>query len=253
MAGMRIALVAMAKDEDPYIGEWIEYNLKLGFDQIHLYLNDWEYSSNNEGVKTIEINGDGMHMKSYRHFLENHSDQYDWAAFFDVDEFLVLKKHQGVKDFVFDISNQFETNQIGINWVFFGDNGISEFPEGTTGVLERFTKRQIGCENTIKSIVKMSPGISPGYFVNPHFYYYDGISPEGLRTEGPYNQRGDTEIAQINHYFSKTRDEYRKKIDRGRSDLQQGSPEYYRTWDEFDNANKNDIEDLLALTFYRKN
>ena len=28
------------------------------------------------------------------------SDGYDWVAFFDVDEFLVLKKHKNIKDFI---------------------------------------------------------------------------------------------------------------------------------------------------------
>jgi hypothetical protein len=248
---MNIALVAIAKDEDPYIEEWIKYNLKLGFDQIHLYLNDWRYYTSNSRVKTIEFNGNAIQMKCYGHFLRNYSEQYDWAAFFDIDEFLVLKKHRGIKNFVGDVSNQFETNQIGINWVFFGDNGLSEFPDGTTGVLERFTKRQIGCEGIIKSIVKMSPGMYPENFINPHFYYHDGISPDGVRTAGPYNENGDTEIAQINHYFSKTREEFQRKISRGRADLQPGSPGYCRTWSEFDSANKNEIEDLDALEFFR--
>ena len=40
---------------------------------------------------------------------------------------------------------------------------------------------------------------------------------------------------------------------RGRADLPKTNPEYYRTWDQFDFTNKNEIEDLSALIFYRKN
>jgi hypothetical protein len=34
---MKSALVAIAKDEDDYINEWIEYHFKIGFDNIILY------------------------------------------------------------------------------------------------------------------------------------------------------------------------------------------------------------------------
>lgn len=250
---MKVALVAIAKDEDSYIDEWIEYNIKCGFDQIFLYLNDWNYIPKDNRVKTIEFNGIARQLDCYRDFLKNHSQNYDWAAFFDVDEFIFLKKHRDINHFVEDISSQFQTNQICLNWVFFGDNGISKFPEGTTGVLERFTKRQSTGESTIKSIVRMENGIYPDNFVNPHYYHYEGVSPSGFRTNGPYNDNIDVEVAQINHYFSKTREEYQMKISRGRSDLPENSPEYYRTWGEFDMANKNEVEDLGALNFYRKN
>jgi len=37
----KIALVTMAKDEDFYLQEWIDYHLKLGFDDIFIYQNNW--------------------------------------------------------------------------------------------------------------------------------------------------------------------------------------------------------------------
>lgn len=37
----KVALAAIAKDEDNYIEEWIRYNLKLGFDKIIIYQNNW--------------------------------------------------------------------------------------------------------------------------------------------------------------------------------------------------------------------
>lgn len=34
---MKTALVCIAKNEDNYIDEWIEYHLMLGFDRIFVY------------------------------------------------------------------------------------------------------------------------------------------------------------------------------------------------------------------------
>ena len=52
---MKVAIVAIAKDEDPYIEEWIEYNLKCGFSKIYIYLNDWDYTTDSYMVETIKI------------------------------------------------------------------------------------------------------------------------------------------------------------------------------------------------------
>jgi len=32
-----VALIAIAKDEDEYLKEWVDYNLKVGFDDIYVY------------------------------------------------------------------------------------------------------------------------------------------------------------------------------------------------------------------------
>ena len=41
----KIALVTMAKDEDLYLQEWIDYHLKLGFDDIFIYQNNWRFNA----------------------------------------------------------------------------------------------------------------------------------------------------------------------------------------------------------------
>ena len=39
---MKTALVAVAKDEDHYIDEWVEYHQKIGFDDVYIYGDEWE-------------------------------------------------------------------------------------------------------------------------------------------------------------------------------------------------------------------
>ena len=34
---MKVVLVCIAKDEDNYVEEWLDYNHKLGFDEIIMY------------------------------------------------------------------------------------------------------------------------------------------------------------------------------------------------------------------------
>jgi hypothetical protein len=56
-------------------------------------MNDWIFPIDDDFVIQIPFSGRGIQVKSYNHFITNYRHSYDWAAFFDCDEFLVLKKH----------------------------------------------------------------------------------------------------------------------------------------------------------------
>ena len=40
---MKIAIVCIAKDEDNYLREWLDYHFKIGFDHIYVYQNNWHF------------------------------------------------------------------------------------------------------------------------------------------------------------------------------------------------------------------
>ena len=147
---MKIALVCIAKNEDDYIQEWVNYNKKLGFDDIFIYQNDWICQIDEPNLIKIEFNGLNQQTNAYNNFIQNYHNNYDWVAFFDVDEFLVLKKHNNIKEFIMDYD---EYSSIGINWVLFGDNDLNSV-DNNYEVLSRFTKRQSSINPHIKSIIK---------------------------------------------------------------------------------------------------
>jgi hypothetical protein len=239
---MKVALVCVAKNEDLYIQEWIDYNLKLGFDDIIIFQHEWNYEIKHPKVKTYKIIGENIQVPTYNHFLKNYEGMYDWAAFFDVDEYLVLKKHNNIKSFISDYSM---FNNIAINWVLFGDNNIGEFSESDSSVVNRFTKRQQLINRHVKTISKVS---SKYTFVTPHNTETMWVSPDNKLGSGPFNPEGKDEVAQINHYFCKTKIEFEEKIKRGRADTKKGQG--IRTWQDFDNHNFNEVEDLSAKNFF---
>lgn len=238
---MKVALVCVAKNEELYIQEWIDYNLKLGFDDIIIYQHDWDYEISHPQVHTFKITGQNIQTKTYNDFMKKFEGIYDWAAFFDVDEFLVLKKHQDIKSFISDYLN---FNNIGINWVLFGDNNIDTFDESNSSVLTRFTKRESRINRHIKTISKVNPKFS---FNTPHNTDSMWVSPENQLGVGPWNLNGKNDIAQLNHYFCKTKPEFQMKISRGRADTVKGQG--IRTWKDFDDHNFNEVEDNLAKNF----
>jgi hypothetical protein len=238
--GIKVALVCIAKNEDDYIQEWIDYNLKLGFDQIYIYQNDWRCSIEHPNVTKIEYDGVGRQNEAYNDFMQERSSNYDWVAYFDVDEFLVLKKHFSIKDF---INSYMEYNVIGINWRLFGDNGLTEKGDDLS-VLKRFTKRQKGLNPHVKSIVKVT---DPPMRVGLHTSEKENVLVVGTNGKtfvGPLNYEGDYRVAQLNHYFTKTKQEFIEKCARGRASIN-----LFRKVEEFDEHNPNEVDDFIARNF----
>ena len=60
----KIALVTLAHKDDLYIQEWIEYNLKLGFDDIFIYQNNWKWDGYKPNDKVHIYDYDGQTYKS---------------------------------------------------------------------------------------------------------------------------------------------------------------------------------------------
>jgi hypothetical protein len=240
-ANMKVALVCIAKDEDEYIKEWIDYHKKLGFDNIFVFENNWRCKVQDEIVTTIEFDGEVKQIPAYNTFIDRFRYDYDWVAFIDVDEFVVLKKHENIKEFLKEYDSV--ENGIAINWVLFGNNEHDE-PSEKWSVLERFTKREIIPNSHIKTFLKLKRfGVK---MVNPHHPNVMLNDTNLSEIIGPFNIKGNIDVAQINHYFCKTLPEFRKKIKRGRADIKVG-----RSIDDWKSHNKNEVDDFLALNYLK--
>jgi Glycosyl transferase family 2 len=242
------ALCCIALDEELYIDEWIQYHLKIGFDAIHVYDN----SENNvlsflenryqDSVYVVHYQGRCMQIPAYNHFVQVNRDRYRWCAMMDIDEFLVLRKHKSVKEL---LKEHCIEGALSLNWIFFGTNGHEKFINEP--VLKRFTKRQTGVNQQVKTISCMD---DIDYYENPHFPVLKSNrlqhDCDGNFFSGALNSRGTEEIACIYHYFLKSKEEFGKKIARGRADI----PDF-RTWEaDFELHDLNDYEDLSAWIFF---
>ena len=261
----KIALVTMAKDEDLYIQEWIDYHLKLGFDSIYIYQNNWRFKNQipNDRVHFLEWDVDSTkpevgqktwewnrHSKCYSNFGKDYYNQYEWAAFFDVDCFLTLKQTDDVKEFIskFDDVKQ---QQVVINFAFFGDNGHQTFDENNTSVLERFTKKwdkpYTHSYYQFLPICKLHENFCchSTHFVEGEWIDVDlatGVGPSSTSRNITFDK------AQLNHYYTKTFPEWLLKMEKTRAE-----GDWIRNpMEGFAQHNFNDIEDLHALNFFKK-
>jgi hypothetical protein len=209
---MKTVVVCIAKDENQYIEEWVNYYEKLGFDEIFMYENDWICPIDRPLLKKKKIFGNHMQMSAYNDFLKNYRNDYDWIAFFDVDEFLVLKKHNNIKDFLMENDNGFG---IAVNWMFFGACGKRERGEYSNSLLKQFTKRQDPVDQHIKTIMKSKSGAMMVLPHNPNTHLFD---TNGKMVSGPFNKGGPIDQVQLNHYHHKTYEDWLIRCKRGQAD-----------------------------------
>lgn len=261
----KIALVTMAKEEDFYLQEWIDYHLKIGFDDIFICQNNWTFDKPiyHEQVHFLEWNVDSTttvmrdkpwewnrHAMCYTTFGKQYYEEYEWAAFFDVDCFLDLKQTNNVKEFISQFDNV-PQRQVAINFAMYGDSGITEFDESNTSVLERFTKRW-GKAHTeshyqFLPICKLHKDfdrhsihfIDGEDWIDVDFYVGNGRSSSSRYVS--------FDKAQLNHYYTKTLPEWKIKCSKTRAEGD--------TWrtpeDAFHTHNHNDVEDTHALEFFK--
>jgi hypothetical protein len=150
---MRVALVVVAKSEDYYLDEWLDYNHKIGFDKIIMYQNDWRTDIERPFLEKRVWDGKSVQLPIYNSFLDTDTE-YDWVAFFDCDEFLVLRKHDNVKDFINDYKDK--TNVIGLNWYFYGSFGLRT--RTSNSLLRMFSNRNKNVDQHVKVMVNTKSG-----------------------------------------------------------------------------------------------
>lgn len=246
-----IALFTCAKNEHKYISEWVYYHLKIGFD--HIYVCD---TSDDNNMKNCSVFSDyrvtclheplnGLSFGRYQYeFQTKYNNQifkkeYKWCAFIDVDEFIILKKNKYIKDFLNFIN--FDKGSLGINWVFFGDNNIENYSEEP--LLKQFTRSQYDYNKHCKVIVNTN---SVDHFNNPHFAILKDGNQINEKNKiyqiGPWQKDSSIDYIQINHYITKSKDEFFTRIKghhtRSSKDIEYHYIHYF---------NRNDIYNFYAF------
>ena len=247
---MNAGIVAIAKDEERYLAEWLEYHSRLGFSKFYIYDNSanntlMNFASNE--VTVIYYPGQVKQIEAYNDFIQNFSNEIDYVIALDIDEFLVIHNDMSLTEF---ISTYLTSSGICINWRFFGSNGHKYFTD--LPVLERFTMRQFDFDHNIKTLVRTDRLLR---YSNPHC---PDLLTTGLITDllgnpinvnDPVSESDTASIAQINHYFCKSWQEFTWKINRGRAT----TVSERRKTDDFAWSNRNDVIDTSAIQARDKN
>jgi hypothetical protein len=181
LAKYRYVIVACARWETPYIGEWIAYYKAIGFSHIYLYCNDddatglrtevFAESSNHDFVTFRHFLGQGQQSLMYHDAMNTVRAEADWVTFLDIDEFLVLRNVDDVHAFMAPFENS--TDSVYFNWLMFGNNGFLVRPPGS--VLNQYTRRSASLDPHTKHLSRVRKLI-PEKMAMPFFPFWHGLA-----------------------------------------------------------------------------
>jgi hypothetical protein len=258
---MRIfpVIVCIAKKEHDYIEEFVKYHLALGFEVIFIYDNEdtptyetmlEKYKDN---VKVIHLPFNN-HSKPVQYvalddFVANYlfKTRITHVAHIDIDEFIALKKHNNICDFIreYIVGN---CQGIGMNWRFFGSSGRTEKTDEPVTV--RFTQCEKNGNKHIKTLFKKKNFVQ--YNTCHDVQLSKGFikSTNGQIINGPFMEDIDFSVIQLNHYKCKTLPEFRYIRTRQRADIIGDINE--NVDEQFTLYDINEVEELTASNFYTK-
>ena len=133
---------------------------------------------------------------------------------------------------------------IGVNWCIFGSGGHIAKPKG--GVLENYTMRSEDNFRANYHIKTICDPMKVFYYGHCHFPTYrrgfHNLDENGNIVEGAFTDKVSYEKIRINHYFSKSREEFIAKRNRGIA-CQPG----IRPMKDFDDHDQNIVRDTEIL------
>lgn len=232
------SICSIFKNEGPYIKEWIEFHLLIGFQHFYLYQNN---STDNyaevlkpyieQGLVTLiewpEIPGQ---LSSYKHWYQNYRHETQWVSFLDLDEFICPKRASTIDEWM----EPFKKYPIVmLYWKMFGTSGIIDH-NGDKLVIEQYIICWEKKDNIGKLIYNTDYEISNFFLAMMHSFKvkYCGLSIPPINQYGYFvdhdiHRYNKLDTIQVNHYWSKSYGNYLAKHARG-------SAAFGKSWKTFD-------------------
>jgi hypothetical protein len=224
------SVVAIIKDEGPYLAEWVAFHELQGFKRFLIYDNgscdDGPAVAEAMGCEVMWWPGEVQQLPAYYDALTR-LDGGDWAAFIDVDEYLWCPNGSRVVD-------ELVGDAVGAPWRMFGTSGHQQRPSGLT--ISSYRRCAPHAHHEVKQILR--PGLVT-VWADPH------------HTDLPY-LRSETVVC--NHYWTRSEEECAAKFARGRADTieRRSMHEFYEVRDTLNATEEDGIARLWATALERR-
>jgi len=269
---MNNVICAIAKNEHLYINEWIQYHFNIGFNHIYLFDNDDVGSvfigniilpQYMDRITIFDVRGIKKYFfqpECYNVFYAKYNQTFDWCAFIDIDEYIVLNKWQNITEMLLSPIFQKATS-IKLHWHMYGDDGF--ITRDTRVPVHIFFKKQIIKKNIelFTEGKQITRGKLSNVYIDTHSCRINGmhigqVTADGIECRGEITATDKfgnfSNNAFINHYMTKTLEEFiKQKLNRGDAmfdkrvldfdyywQLNEKTPEKLKYIQEFGNRNE---------------
>jgi len=250
---VRLSICAIFRNEAPYLREWIEFHRIVGVERFYLYQNrsddDWEAvlrSYVHSGI--VEVTdwpaGPPAQQAAYQHLIDRRRGAEEWVAFLDCDEFLFSPAYATVGE-ALDGEKFGECGAVAAHWMCFGASGHER--SSSRPVIERFTTRpRDGFEFNyyVKCVVRMDRVEAATPSAHQFVVRLGTVNERGETVADVLHSPPTHQWLRINHYATKSREEFLRRIIHGRVD-QSGN----RHAGEFDVYQGREVDDREIWRF----
>jgi hypothetical protein len=225
---MKVGICLITKNcSGPYLTDWLQYHTDLGVDVFYIYDHESEPSVASRlglqladfNVSLIKIEGQAPQLAAYNHCIQNvkngtlpHADR---IAFIDDDEFIVCEN----RDLKKTLEQYSQESGLAVNWLIYGSSGLkSKTPVSQRKKFVHHLDPSDDINKHIKVIVDPS---KVDNFYTPHCCtYLQGkcVDVDFKTVPSAFTERPKHHIIWLNHYWTRSEQEYKEKADRTRAD-----------------------------------
>jgi len=232
-----ICICSICKDENLYIKEFVDYYFKLGIDKLFIYDNNEINGENIRGILSEYIKNNfveitdarglsSIQIPIYNYCYRKNKNFCDWIGLLDIDEYLFIENNQTIKNYLYN--ERFNKCQsVFFNWIMYNDNNLIKYDNRS--LRERFTHQSLKSSQG-KSFVR-------GYIDNLiiptthlqgiNIFHFCNSNGELIY---PKNFMGNSfekkPKAYIEHYYTKTVEEFCNKLRKGHAHFHKNHKEY---------------------------
>lgn len=222
-----LSCCTIVRNEGEYIEEWLEYHLMVGVTKFFIYDNE-----STDGLYDIlvpyiekgivvyqEWKGDKCQLSAYNDAIARYKNQVGYIAFIDADEFIVPTEHVMLPELILKIFAQNpEGEALGVNWRVYGSSGHINKPKGL--VIENYVYRDSDISEKNRHVKSIANSRwAEGFQGSSHCCMLHSnkrrISEYGTPLFGPFFTEGRCDKIRINHYYTKSKEEFVAKLNRG--------------------------------------
>lgn len=267
-----VAVVACVKNEADYLSEWLRFHEKIGVRHFYIYLDHCEDESEQvlkahsgsaeitvipwagRMVDTPTSNLLNSQVIAFSHAIQNFGSRYRWMAFIDADEFLLPKKGASLEE-ALEGAGGFPN--ISLPWHMFGPGEHVRKPEG--GVLRNYTWRAANPLTNKKNVRNYKCIVDPCAVSEVSVHHFSTVEHGEMTSNDQgkiYSRKGrkdqsfySADYIQLNHYYSKSREELARKLERGPASPASRARYEHRVLSAVENIESDLVEDRSMIDF----